>query len=233
MIGQDGQGHNAINTFAVQTLFIRLHQGRVDELEPMVRSSIEAYPDLPAWWTGLVVVGVGTRDKALLREGYEHLVGDGFALVPRDAMWQTAMAMLAAAAVMIGDLEGAAELYELLAPMAGRNIAIGGGMVYAGPADRYLGILATGLERYEAAEAHLQRALEMADSMGGHGMAVLTLLDLASMLRARAAPGDAARAVDLCRQAQARAEALGAEALAAFTAGELVLAEEMAASDRR
>ena len=155
-LGQEGQGHNALNTFGVQLLVLRMHQGRAGEFEEIVRASMEAYPDLPSWRTGLIIVGVSTGNNEMLREAYEPLAADDFAALPRDAMWHAAMAMLASAAASLGDVPGAARLYELLVPLSGRNVHIGAGAVYLGSVDLYLARLATALERWDRRGAPLR-----------------------------------------------------------------------------
>jgi tetratricopeptide (TPR) repeat protein len=227
-IGQENQGHNALNTFAIQTLILRLHQGRARELEGVVRASIDSYPDLPSWWTGLVVIGVGTGDESLLRESYDHLARDRFGVLPRDAMWHAAMVMLAWAACSLDDTEGARTLYEMLSPLEGRNVHVGAGAVYFGSVDRYLGMLALQLGDWDRAEAHFTHGLQMQDAMGGRIFSVVTLLNISDLLRTRNGPGDAQRAIDTCHEARRRAEELKIDALSAWVEREVERASAVA-----
>lgn len=66
-LGHKGQGHNALNTFGVELLVLRMHQGRAGEFEEIVRVNMEEYPDLPSWRTGLVIVGLNSGSEAVLR----------------------------------------------------------------------------------------------------------------------------------------------------------------------
>ena len=142
MIGQEGQGHNALNTFGIQLLVLRMHQGRAGELEGVVRASIEAYPDLPSWRTALVIIGVSTNDKALLREAYEPLAINDFGASRATPCGTPRWPCSLPAAASLADVPGSARLYELLAPLSGRNVHIGAGAVYLGSIDLYLARLA-------------------------------------------------------------------------------------------
>ena len=229
--GQEGQGHNAFGTFGVQLLILRMHQGRAGELEEIVRANIEAYPDLPSWRTGLVIIGTSTGNKELLREAYEPLVVDNFAALPRDAMWHAAMVMLASAAASLDDEPGAAQLYEMLKPLSGRNAHIGAGAVYLGSVDLYLARLATTLRRWDVAEEHFDRAFAMHDAIGAKVFVLMTLIYNRGMLNARGAPGDAARAVALSRQALECAVELGVDEVAKLAASDLAISERRAADE--
>jgi tetratricopeptide (TPR) repeat protein len=221
VIGQETQGHNALNTFAIQTLILYFHLGRAAELEPVVRASIDSYPDLPSWWTGLVVIGLGTGDVELLREAYDRLAADDFGVLPRDAMWHAAMVMLAWAAASLGEVAACARLYDLLAPLSGRNVHIGAGAVYFGAMDRYLGVLCITMRRFDDAERHLERALAMQDAAGARIFSVVTLLNISDLLRSRDEPGDLERAVDVCLDARSRAAELGIDALSEWVEREM------------
>ena len=83
-----------------------------------------------------------------------------------------------------------------------------------GALDRYLGILATTLGRLDEAEAHFEAAIALNERMGGRPWAARTRANYAATLRARNAPGDAARAASLESTALDAAEAMGMTALA-------------------
>src|SRR6516164_5878276 len=52
-LGQDGDPVNAALYYGAQFAFIRVHQGRGDEVLPMMEQSVAAYPGIPAWRAGL------------------------------------------------------------------------------------------------------------------------------------------------------------------------------------
>src|SRR5258708_14976806 len=67
---------------------------------------------------------------------------------------------------MVGD-GGAAELgYPQLEPFSGTNVMIGHLVSCYGSADRYLGMLAATLGRFDRAYEHFERAIELNSEMG-------------------------------------------------------------------
>jgi hypothetical protein len=70
-----------------------------------------------------------------------------------------------------------------------------------GSASRPLGLLATTMSRWEDAERHFERALEMNSRMGARPWVAHTQHDHAGMLIRRGTSGDDGRAADLLRAA--------------------------------
>ncbi len=97
---------------------------------------------------------------------------------------------------------------EQLAPFAGRHaIAHAEGSV--GAVDRYLGLLASTLDRHDEAERLLLAAITFNEQMGARPWVAHCQHDLAGLLRRRGRAGDSAAADRLVRQALATARALG------------------------
>src|SRR3954452_20166594 len=113
---------------------------------------IEQQPDL-AWGIvqGVICVETGRLDEvASVLDRYRGR------RLNRDIAW-VVFAMLAAIAIAeVGDAALAADLYEQLLPLAGRNSHDGAGTF--GPVDLGLGRLAAVLQRPETAVAHYQAA---------------------------------------------------------------------------
>ncbi len=101
-----------------------------------------------------------------------------------------ALAMLAEVAVTGGSHAHASVLYDHLTPFAGWLSAEVLGLPCAGAADRYLGMLSTVLEQWDAAEAHFERALSLEEKIRGYALLPRTQYWQARFLRARARPGD-------------------------------------------
>jgi hypothetical protein len=68
------------------------------------------------------------------------LVGSG----PR---WLGAMAEVAVASAMLGDVAAATKIYDAMWTYRGRLVVFGGGVIVLGPVSHYLGLLATTLRR--------------------------------------------------------------------------------------
>jgi DNA-binding SARP family transcriptional activator len=205
-IGRRGQAENAVHVFAQAMFNIRREQGRLGELEEGVRGFIAMYPAVPAWRCALALLhsDLGREDAA--REQFEALAQDGFRTLPRDAQWLIAITLLAEVCGRLGDGERAAELYELLAPYAGRNVVVGRAATCNGSASRQLGVLAATIGDWDGAEQHFGAALAMHEAMGARPFAARTRVAWAEMELAR---GDVARARELLADAIVAADALG------------------------
>jgi class 3 adenylate cyclase len=188
---------NTVQAFGVVLFTLRRLQGRIGEVTDAFMGFADQYPAVPAWRTGvaLLYLEVGRDDEA--RAALEELAADGFAALPRDANWVVALANLSEVAHRLGDGVRAAALYEEMLPFAHRNVVVGGGWVCWGSTSRYLGMLATTLERYDDAERHFAVALQMNELLKARPMVALTRFELALMLAARGRPEDLTRADDL------------------------------------
>jgi hypothetical protein len=92
-------------------------------------------------------------------------------------------------------------LYDLFKAYSGKNVVVGPGISSAGASDRYLGLLAATLQRWDVAEQHFRAAVDLNERMGARPFVAFTLYDYASMLMGRAEPGDGERARALLDQA--------------------------------
>jgi DNA-binding SARP family transcriptional activator len=159
-----------------------------------------AYRGSYAW----LLAELGHAEEA--RDQLAIMAADGFAPLPFDANWLSALCECTGACRALGDRDTAVRLYELLAPYAGRPISAGRASAAFGAADRSLGELALLLARADAAVGHFEAAIRREHDMGMAAWAVHSRLGLA---RALAARGDSARAEPLAAQARAEAAALG------------------------
>jgi len=209
-IGQRGQAENAGHVFAQAMFNIRREQGRLAEVEESVHGFIAMYPAVPAWRCAraLLYLDLGREDAA--RDEFEALARAGFDTLPRDAQWLIAMTLLAEVCGRLGDAARAAELYEPLAPYAGRNVIVGRAATCNGSASRPLGILAATQGEWERAERHFVDALAMHEAMGAPPFLARTQVAWAEMELARGR-GEAAR--ERLAEAIVTADALGMRAL--------------------
>jgi hypothetical protein len=130
-------------------------------------------------------------------------------------MWLYTMARLGDVVSFVGDVRRAALLYDLLLPYADRCAVAGGALVCRGAVSRSLGVLATLLSRYDDAERHFEKALEMNARIRARVWVAHTQHDYARMLVARNGPGDRARATALAALALATAREVGMKPLEA------------------
>ncbi|MDX6720732.1 MAG: hypothetical protein QOJ63_2986 [Solirubrobacteraceae bacterium] len=209
----EGRDEAADQAFAVQMLFLRSEQGRLDEVVETVESFAVQYPQLPGWRCALahIYVELGRAEDA--RREFDRLAHADFSDLPHDAFWLANLSMLSAIAVFLGDVRRARLLYTLLSPFADR-CAVTSGLLCQGSVSRPLGQLATALSRYEDAARHFERALEANARITSSLWIAHTRHEYARMLLARGQPGDDERALGLLEQALTAAEELGLKALA-------------------
>ena len=227
--GRRLQEPDAGAVYAVQLFALRREQGRLGELAGAVRDLVAGYPALPAWRAILAVIAAHDGDVAVARRELDHLASDGFAGLPRDLTWLTAVACLAEVCAALGDTDRAATLYHLLHPYAGRMVVLGNAFACYGAVTHYLGLLCATLGRWDEASRHFEDALAMHARMGARPFAARTQQAYAAMLLARReAEGAQDREADARQLDQARE--LAAQALTtARELGMARLADEAAA----
>ena len=187
---------------------IRRAQGRLAEIEGLVRDAADRYPGYRSFRCFIPVIdlALGRADDARLR--YEELAQADFGGLPRDSEWLFCLALLAELADRFQDRERAALLYRMLRPYPAVT-AMAAGEVSVGPVARYLGILATTSAQWEAAQRHFDDAIAMSARTGGRPLLALTQGDYARMLAARGRADDVERARELRVAAEATCRALG------------------------
>jgi class 3 adenylate cyclase/tetratricopeptide (TPR) repeat protein len=142
---------------------IRYEQGRLGELEPLLRGTVERLPRVPLFRAllALAYVELGRAEEARAtydspNQNLTELVFDYFA--------STTAAVLATVCSRIGDREGAAQLYELLTPYANQVASHPG--IWFGSYEHHLGLLARTLGRVSEADGHFARAAEIHQRLG-------------------------------------------------------------------
>lgn len=161
-----GSDPNVGSSYAGLLLTLRLEQGRLEELLPLVDVAIEMNPTLGAFRAARVRINAwfGRPEAAAAELG--ELVVPGLPAIQRDQLFAMTAAILAESAARLEDLDAAAVLYSALLPFSGTLITAGFGVVAtSGPADVSLGSLALVLGDHEAAERHLAAGAELARSL--------------------------------------------------------------------
>ena len=209
-IGQGPHGLTAFGMFGAQLFPLRREQGRLSEMELPTRQYVDQFPLLPAWRTALAFLYCeeGRLDDA--RTEYELCPEP--AAVLRDWNWPITMALLAQVCWHLRDESRAHELYNLLLPYANRNVIVGAMANFYGSTSRYLGLLATVLERWDEAEGHFNDAVEMHRRLSPPWLG-WTHYDAAEMLLRRDRAGDREKALSRLSQALDIAERLEMKAL--------------------
>ena len=207
-LGERALGWNATVVYGLQLYALRREQGRVQELEDLVRGAVTDNPTYPIWRCVLadMLTELGSTREA--RTELEALAADGFSRLPFDEEWEVSMCLLAETAARLGDSVRAAVLYELLLPYADR-VAISYPEISLGPVARFLGILATAIAHWDDAERHFRDSLELSARIGARPSLTHTQTDYAQMLLEREGPSGSDKAWILLDQAVATYRELG------------------------
>ena len=190
--------------FAVQLWRLRLEQGRLDEEVIALFETEARRAHVPVNDSMLAVAAceLGDDSKALAA-----LDRQASTPIPIDLYWLLAVTNWAAVAAHLGHITHAERLAAELRPHAGQAIPL-----IPAPSPvvaHHLGVLATTLGRYDEAETWFAAAAAIHERLGAPHWLARTRLELARMLLARQAAGDAERARDLLDQAMATARDLG------------------------
>jgi tetratricopeptide (TPR) repeat protein len=179
----------------------------------VVSVSLQQHSAAAAWRPGLAVIysELGRTDDA--RTEFEKLARLDFADLPHDGVWMGAMSYLVHVCTFLKDRARADILYKILSPFAGRNVVVSNGVACYGALTRYLGALATILERWDEAASNFEDALAMNARMNAVPWLAHTQHQYAVMLLERDVSGDRDRAIALLEAALLTARELGMHAL--------------------
>ena len=207
-IGSRAQTWDAGCSYRLALFALRREQGRLDEIEGIIKASVVEYPGYRVFRCLVVLLECELGREAVAQHDLEELAAEDFAALPRDGEWLFCLCTLAEVAARLHDRDRAAILYEQLAPYAHLN-PLASGEIAAGSVARYLGMLASTTGRWNDAARLFDDALEMNERMGARPWLAHTQEDYASMLIARNAPGDNERSRKLLELAFATYDELG------------------------
>ena len=211
--GQSMETEAASGIFGIQMFALRREQGRLKEIEPVVRVFLLEHSAAAAWRPGLAVIFSDLGLVADARAEFEILAEHDFEDLTLDMVWMGTMSFLVDVCTFLQDGARAEMLYRKLIPFAGMNAVVGNAAACYGAVSRYLGALATTLERWDDAARHFEDALAMNARMDARTWLAHTQQQYATMLLARNNSGDRERAIELLDAALATTRELGMRAL--------------------
>jgi class 3 adenylate cyclase/tetratricopeptide (TPR) repeat protein len=211
-----GDVNNEVVTgvYGMQMFTIRREQGRLAEVAPLVKRFVAERSRDPIWQPGLALIAIDLGFASAARKTFDEIAATGFAL-PIDAKRNITLCYLVEVCARLVDAERAEQLYELLLPYQDMAVVVPIATICCGSHARYLGMLASVMGDWAAAEAHFEAALEMDERLQAWPWLAHTKHEFALMLRARGQPGDHDRAESLLAAASASAERFGMSSLQA------------------
>ena len=210
-LGEHAHAEIATNTFRHQLYLLRREQGRLREVEDLVRRSVVDYPVNQVWRCALTQLTAELELHDESRPMLEALASNRFADLPFQETWLTSLSLLAEAAGALADTVSAAILYELLHPYADR-VAVSAPEISTGAVARYVGLVAATAGHPDDAERHFVQAMELNERIGARSWLAHTQADYARFALAR---GDRGLGNALLEAALATYRELGMQAHAA------------------
>jgi tetratricopeptide (TPR) repeat protein len=211
-IGERIYSDLATGVYGVQMFTIRREQGRLAEVAPLFRRFLDDNPQEAAWRPGLALIASDLGFAEAARKAFAEMAAAGFAF-PVDAKRSLTLSYLAEVCTRLDDALEAERLYEQLLPYRDNAILAPMVTVCCGAAARYLGMLASVMGEWAAAEEHFEAALEMDERLHAWPWLAHTKHEFALALTARGRAVDQSRAEALFAAAAASAERIGMPAL--------------------
>jgi DNA-binding winged helix-turn-helix (wHTH) protein/tetratricopeptide (TPR) repeat protein len=149
-----------------QLFVVRLEQGRIGEVEPLIRELARRFPTVPSWQANLALVDAELGRAGEAADALAALAADDFRSLSRPLVGLISRVIAAEVCTALGDVQRASVLYRQLAPYAPRTVVIGAGVACLGALDLYLGRLAATMGDVATARRHLEAALAMNTQLG-------------------------------------------------------------------
>jgi len=206
-IGTDSGQPDALTVYGGNLLNIRWHQGRTDEMIPLVEQAAAENPGIPAFQAayGNILCESGRIEEA--RPLLETAHRADFHDAAYDYIWLTNTVFWGDTAAWLGDASVARVLYERLLPYESQGIL--SGATFTGTVGMYLARLATVLGLHEDADALFARAHEQLRALGAPFLEARNQVEWARLLSTRANDADLPRASQLLTDARATAATYG------------------------
>ena len=207
-LGERAQPELAISVYWLQQFTRCEFLGSLDEVASRLCELVDEYPARPFFRCVPPYIDAVSGRIEEARRNLHELVRDDCSALPFDMEWLYGMSLLAETSHLLGDADSAEVLHTLLEPWSAFNVANHPEGI-RGAVQRYLGLLATTMRRWEDAERHFEAGLAMNERMGARPWLAYTQEDYARMLFARGNAGDAQRAEALLKQAGSTYDELG------------------------
>ena len=162
-LAQRGSQPDALPFYLTQIASIRWQQGRLPELAPLLATTLDQYPGLPAFRSLVCLAHALGGDHAFAREVLVIDSSTGFADLPRDPIWIAGAVTYAHAIVELGEHDAAAMVHAILDPYRGQLASTS--ISVWGLVDHALGRLELLLGEDERGRQSLERAIAAYERM--------------------------------------------------------------------
>jgi hypothetical protein len=176
------EDQNALHSFALQRAMSAIDTGGLEELESSVVAMASKFPRVEGWQAGVCYLysELGKQREAL--EVMESAVARGvLKSFPRNA-WFGTLGSLTLACRVLEEQSIASELYSLWKCFSGQMAVVGFSSFCWGSTDRFLGVLAGSLCKWEAARLHFGNAIASNKAWGASPALAHTYADHALTL---------------------------------------------------
>jgi DNA-binding SARP family transcriptional activator len=195
-VGERPHPQMAIPAHRVQWCTLCEFRGEQAQAERSIQDLVADYPSRPVFRCVLAHLQAQLGHTSESSRMLQELAKERLSTLPFDQEWLLAMAYLAETASALHDGDTALVLYQLLTPWERFN-AVDHPEGMRGSVSRYLGLLASTLERFDDAAAHYEAAITMNTDMGARPWLAYTQNDYARMLSDHGSPSDRQRADQL------------------------------------
>ena len=207
------QAWDAEASYRLGLALLRWEQGRLAEIEDLMRDALVRFPAYRAFRCFLALCYLETGRSAEAATAVEELLAGGQTTLPHNNDWPAAMTILAEIVNRLHMTQVAHAMYDAMLPY-GHLVGSVGGEPVTGSMQRPLGHVAALLGHWAGVQAHHERALEIHTRMRAELWIADSEFDLAQVLQ-RSEPGAVERVEHLYAGALHRCETLGMTALAA------------------
>ena len=192
-VGERAERWNAAVSHRLALFVLRRAQGRLAEIEDLMRRSVHEYPSLPRFPCALTHLYSELGRARDTRAALDILLARDLEREHFDAEWLFTISTLAGPCGLLDDREAAQRVYSMLLPYESLYAQAPVEAVF-GSVGRALGVLATTMRRYDDAERHFAGAIETERAMRARPWLAHAQHDLATMLLARGGDGDSEQA---------------------------------------
>ncbi len=206
-IGMETGQPDSLMMFGANLISVRFHQGRIEEILPLIEQAAANNPGLPGFRAvhALMLCECGRLDEA--RALLEAAHAEDFHRLTNGSISPTTTTFWAETAVWLEDVVAAATLYERMVPFEAQGVAAGG--TFSGTMGMPLARLAAVLGRGDDAARHFEQADAQLRALGAPFWQSRNQVEWARLLIRRGTEADLRRAGELLAEATATAAASG------------------------